>query len=133
MNEDQSLKTESEPRHETRDFKPVWVGMFVVVLVYVIVVLYMFAFTVFSKFKRDEAGTPQTSQGNAALFPQPRLQIDPQSDLSLTQARDREVLNGYAWTDRTTGAVRIPIERAMDIVAERGLPHFEPPPDGATK
>ena len=119
--------------HETRDFKPVWVGAFVVVLVYVIVVLYMFAFTVFGKFKREEAGARQASEGNAVLFPQPRLQIDPQNDLTRTQARDREVLNSYAWMDRSTGTVRIPIERAMEIVAERGLPRFETPADGATK
>ena len=37
------------------------------------------------------------------------------------QARDRERLNSYAWIDRETGTVRIPIERAMDLVAERGV------------
>src|SRR5262245_47810638 len=102
MRDDETLKTESQPRHETRDFKSVWVGTFVVVLVYVIVVLYMFAFTVFTKFKSEESAA---SEGNAALFPQPRLQIDPQSDLLRTQAQDREVLNGYAWLDRSTGTV----------------------------
>ena len=102
--------------HETRDFKPVWVGAFVVGLVYVIVVLYIFAFTVFSRF--TTATTPET---NAGLFPQPRLQVDPQNDLMQTQARDRELLNSYGWVDRSTGTVRIPIERAMDLIAERGL------------
>ena len=133
MNEDQTLQTESEPRHETRDFKPVWVGAFVVVLVYVIVVLYMFAFTVFSKFRHEDSGTPQATESNPSLFPQPRLQIDPQSDLSRMEARDREVLNGYGWVDRNAGAVRIPIDRAMDIVAERGLPQFPPATDGEPK
>jgi len=56
--------------HETRDFKPIWVGAFVAVLVYAIVVVYMFTFTVFSHFKAGEV--TQTSPG---LFPQPRLQI----------------------------------------------------------
>ena len=102
--------------HETRDFKPVWVGAFVVGLVYVIVVLYIFAFTVFDRLR-----TETTPQANAGLFPQPRLQIDPQNDLTHTQARDQELLNSYGWVDRRTGTVRIPIERAMDLLAERGL------------
>jgi len=102
--------------HETRDFKPIWVGAFVAVLVYAIVVVYMFTFTVFSHFKAGEV--TQTSPG---LFPQPRLQIDAQSELVQMQARDRERLNSYAWIDRETGTVRIPIERAMDLVAERGV------------
>ena len=37
-------------------------------------------------------------------------------------AREAEMLQGYAWVDRNAGAVRIPIERAMDLVVEKGLP-----------
>lgn len=117
--------------HETRDFKPVWVGAFVVVLVCVIVASYLFAFKVFSRFKSEEAGARQVTEGNAGLFPQPRLQVDPRSELERAQARDRELFNSYGWTDRNAGAVRIPIERAMDIVAERGLPQFPKLPEPA--
>ena len=116
MNEDHSLKTESGARHEARDFKPIWVGTFVVVLVYVIVVVYMFTFTIFSRFK-----TTQVAETTSGLFPQPRLQVDPQNELIEMQARDREILNSYAWVDRDAGTVRIPIDRAMELIAERGL------------
>ncbi len=34
-------------------------------------------------------------------------------------------LRGYRWIDQRTGRVSIPIERAMDIVAEHGLPRFD--------
>jgi hypothetical protein len=107
---------EPPARHEKRDFKPAWVGAFVIALVYVIVVVCMLTFMVFSRFKTEPA-----AENNAGLFPKPRLQVDSQSDLNQMQARDREVLNSYAWIDRDTGVVRIPIERAMDLVAERGL------------
>jgi hypothetical protein len=107
--------------HETRDFKPSWVAMFVVMLVYVIVVVYMLTFTIFSHLK-----TAQIAETNAGLFPEPRLQIDPKSELMQVQERDREMLTSYAWVDRDTGVVRIPIERAMELVTERGL-------NGATK
>jgi hypothetical protein len=31
-------------------------------------------------------------------------------------------LSSYGWVDREAGIVRIPIDRAMDLLAERGLP-----------
>jgi hypothetical protein len=31
-------------------------------------------------------------------------------------------LSTYGWVDRQNGTARIPIERAMDIIAEQGLP-----------
>jgi hypothetical protein len=36
-----------------------------------------------------------------------------------------EVLNHYGWVDPDRGVVRIPVERALDIVAQRGLPQFK--------
>jgi hypothetical protein len=110
-----SSAEEGSSRHETKDFKPSWVAMFAVMLVYVIVVVYMLTFTIFSQFK-----TEQVAETNAGLFPEPRLQIDPQSELGQVQERDREVLNSYAWVDRDSGVVRIPIERAMELVVDPG-------------
>jgi len=54
------------------------------------------------------------------LPPEPRLQMSPQSDMKAMRDQERELLNGYAWVDRPGGRVRIPIERAMEIVATRG-------------
>jgi hypothetical protein len=55
-------------------------------------------------------------------FPQPHLQLSPPADMSAFRAREEEALTNYAWIDRTNGIVRIPIERAMDLLLERGLP-----------
>ena len=38
------------------------------------------------------------------------------------RAAEDQVLNSYAWMDPEKGVVRIPIGRAMDLLAERGLP-----------
>jgi hypothetical protein len=42
--------------------------------------------------------------------------------MAALRAWEDEQLHGYAWVDKGSGAVRIPIERAIEIVAERGLP-----------
>lgn len=54
--------------------------------------------------------------------PEPRLQTHPRDDLLALQRSEQAVLDGYGWIDRERGTVRIPVERAMEILARRGLP-----------
>src|SRR6202012_5236869 len=56
-------------------------------------------------------------------FPTPRLQTDDgNEEIAEMHAREDLLLNNYSWVDRTSGKVRIPITRAMQIIAEHGLP-----------
>jgi hypothetical protein len=54
--------------------------------------------------------------------PKPLLQETPALDLERFRAKEEETLGTYGWVDREKGVVRIPIERAMEIVAREGLP-----------
>jgi hypothetical protein len=58
------------------------------------------------------------------FFPSPREQISPRLDLQSLRARENTELNSYRWVDQTNGVVQIPIERAMELVIQRGLPSF---------
>jgi hypothetical protein len=56
-------------------------------------------------------------------FPAPRLQSDDGlQDLADLHVRENLLLDHYSWANREQGKVRIPIGRAMELVAERGLP-----------
>jgi hypothetical protein len=56
-------------------------------------------------------------------FPTPRLQTDDgNEDVAELHAREDLLLDNYSWIDRSKGTVRIPIERAMELIAQRGLP-----------
>ena len=55
-------------------------------------------------------------------FPTPRLQVNEYSELDIYRKAQTEQLNEYRWINKDAGTVRIPIERAMEILAERGLP-----------
>jgi hypothetical protein len=56
-------------------------------------------------------------------FPTPRVQTDNgDQDLADLHRREDLLLNYYSWADQSKGTVRIPIERAMEIIAQRGLP-----------
>ncbi|TDH60879.1 hypothetical protein E2C06_19875 [Dankookia rubra] len=61
-----------------------------------------------------------------AAFAPPHLQSDPAGELRDYQAAQRARLSGYAWADRERGLVRIPVERAMAMVAARGRGAYEP-------
>lgn len=56
-----------------------------------------------------------------ALPPAPRLEIRGVRRWTDFRAAERERLGSYGWMDRSTGAVHIPIERAIELIAERGV------------
>ena len=82
----------------------------------------------------NEAGRTYRMQSNPQLeqqqlnqltksFPTPRLQDDDGNlDTADLHAREDLLLDNYSWIDRSKGTVRIPIERAMELIAQRGLP-----------
>lgn len=53
---------------------------------------------------------------------QPLLQAAPAQALQEFQAAEEARLNSYGWVDPDAGLVRIPIQRAMQLLVERGLP-----------
>lgn len=56
-------------------------------------------------------------------FPTPRVQTDDgNQDVADLHEREDLLLENYSWVDRSQGKVRIPIERAMQLLAQRGLP-----------
>jgi hypothetical protein len=57
----------------------------------------------------------------------PLLQVDQSLDLRLRKARDEHDLTSYT-KDAKTGAIHIPVDRAIEILASRGLPEPKGPP-----
>lgn len=55
-------------------------------------------------------------------FPAPQLEIDERGQLDKIRIDEEQTLSSYDWVDQKGGTVRIPIDRAMDLLAQRGLP-----------
>ena len=56
-------------------------------------------------------------------FPQPRLDIDDGNQATADlHAREDLLLDNYSKIDGQPDAIRIPIDRAMELIAQRGLP-----------
>lgn len=60
-----------------------------------------------------------------------RVQENPLKAMQELSARDTQQLTTYGWVDKQAGVARIPIKRAMEIVAEKGLPSPAPPVETA--
>jgi hypothetical protein len=70
---------------------------------------------------RDPAPSPLAEARTDPIPPGPRLQTTPPRDLDELRAQDRAALTTYGWVDQSKGVARIPVDRAMSILVERGL------------
>jgi hypothetical protein len=75
----------------------------------------------------DTRHLPPSYNGNyeeylKANFPAPQLEINERTELNGERLREEQTLYSYGWVDQRAGIVRIPIDRAMDLLVQRGLP-----------
>lgn len=113
--------------HEERDLslRPIAlaaVGLTVVVLLAFLSMQLLLTWFAGIQSRRSAAPSPLAGAYGMKQPPAPRLQTEPVADLYQLRARDEALLHGYGWVDRDAGLVRIPIERAIELVAKRGLP-----------
>ena len=115
-----------EPKHELSDVTPAPAIVFGIA---VAILIAGSIFAVISLLNVFETRSVEGQKTGPALIDTeqlpltgPRLQADPERDLRELQAADQAVLTSYGWVDRDAGRVRVPIERAMDLILERGLP-----------
>jgi len=71
---------------------------------------------------REGHGAGVRNPNVSQVPPEPRLQPHPANELTALRQHEDEVLNSYGWVDQKAGVVRIPIDKAMDIMAQRGFP-----------
>ncbi len=79
-----------------------------------------------------DARRAHTEKGSTSLvrldpdYRGPLLQVKPEEDLRWMRSHNEADLNGYGWADRQKGIARMPVDRAMEIIAARGLPPVSP-------
>ena len=114
-------------RHETRDADIRSLVIFAAALAGIVLLTVLGMARVFHYLGATQSlGPPASPFADArTLPPQPRLQVEPRLDLDQLRVLEEAKLHSYGWVDRNAGVVRIPIERAMDLVVEKGLPWRE--------
>src|ERR1019366_8383180 len=121
--------------HERRDvnvfqISAFGIGLLLSCIVVVFAMWAMFDF-LFSREDAKNADNPAASMMNERqkLPPEPRLQAEPKIELKDLRADEDAILSSYGWVDPNKGIVRIPIDQAIEIVAQKGLPS-KPSPAG---
>ena len=116
--------------HETSDVNLGGVFVFALGLLVSGVIIFALIWMLFGFFAGQEAQRavrqyPLAAGRQDRLPPGPRLQVNPREDLRELRAADDAVLNSYGWLDKANGIVRIPIDQAMKLTVQRGLPARE--------
>lgn len=119
------------PGYEVKDASTRPIFVFLAGLL-VLLVLVFFGVEAFFNFlntrSRQGVQSPTLLTQPDQMPPQPRLQVKPNQDLQQFRAKEAKTLNSYGWIDKDAGVVRIPIDRAMDLMLQRGVPTRQPAP-----
>jgi hypothetical protein len=108
------------------------VGLAITGFVIHIILVGMYAYLDQYQKKHEPAGSPLVTRAPkedmrgptpevANRFPLPRLEVNERSQLYDFRRKEEDTLNTYG-VDPKTGVVHIPIDRAMQLLAQRGLP-----------
>ena len=114
-----------EAGHELSDLSPKNIAIFAASLAVTVVVVMWICYQLFQHFYTVSMKTevpPSPLSYTREPTPEPHLLVVPGEELRAMRAAQDSLLNSYGWVDKEKGIVRIPIQRAIDLLAQRGLP-----------
>lgn len=82
----------------------------------VVIASYLLVTGLLKWFAATEGGPP----ANQAAKADPNW--DEQNPLQRLRIREQQLLNNYEWVDPATGIARVPVDRAIEIISQNGLP-----------
>jgi hypothetical protein len=94
-------------------------------LTVLVIIVYFLMSGMFSYLERRQKASDQSRSifvNTSTLPPEPRLQVTPSQDLKQVRVDEEKILSTSGWVDREGGIVRIPIQRSMELLSQRGLP-----------
>jgi hypothetical protein len=115
------------PGYETSDINVGALNKYLAGLFGLLLFSILFSWGVFiflENYEKSQNPEPTYAQAGQPLPPAPRLQVTNASDLQAFRAKEQSIVSSYGWVDKNAGVVRLPVDRAVEIVAERGLPNF---------
>lgn len=100
---------------------------FVLALIGVVIVVLIFVVWFYQFMVPPRATTQTPVAQQRPLPPAPVLQANPAVDMQKFREREERKASSYGWVDQKSGIAQVPVQRAMEIVAERGLPQWQTP------
>ncbi len=96
-----------------------------------VVIHFMYDFMDHYMAKHQDTGSPlvahrsetrETLPSDIQNFPQPRLETNERMEINEFRLHEEQQLHSYGYVDQSAGELHIPIDRAMELIAQRGLP-----------
>jgi hypothetical protein len=85
-------------------------------------IVFVLVIGIFRYFYDTNSTAEATRLSQPVIPPEPRIEVAPYEQLQQLRAKEDHILNSYAWVDKDNGVVRVPIDRAIDLLAAKGLP-----------
>ncbi len=130
QHKEQQVVDNPEVLHEVTDASAKPIAYFLASLALLLVFTFV---AVWLMFNFLESGAERTDKQVVSPMadpnekpPGPLLQTTPGHDMQLMLEREKQLSETYGWINKASGIVRIPVKRAMDLVAEKGLPNLQP-------
>jgi hypothetical protein len=118
-------------RHEGKDvafWKIIAATAVFVIAIGVVALLVAWLYQYLGEETPAESGLGAPLRGTVKVPPPPRLQPNPPLELKKFRESEDSALHTYGLIDPEAGTVHIPIERAIELTAQRGLPSRPPSP-----
>jgi hypothetical protein len=115
-------ETRRQDGYEKRDISLGAVTLFAVSLVAALILVHYLALGAFHHLARQSStySPPSALAATRENFTGPRLLVNQMLDMEAFRASEDALLHNYGWIDRDQGIVRIPIDRAIDLLAQQG-------------
>lgn len=121
---DPNSREDAAAGYERQDLNPRSIALFgaalAVVIGMAVALITLFQWLAARQYAGRQPPRPPVAAAREAA--EPRLQVNGPAELRAMREAEERALNGYGWVDREAGIVRIPIDRAMEILAQKGLP-----------
>lgn len=118
-----------EPPHESVEFdreiqyhQLIWMGVGLLLTALLSGVGVFFLLRSFVGWRAEQAASSTPLVAPAPTAAAPLLLARPERELERVRREEKEQLESYGWVDQASGVAHIPIEKAIEIVAARGLP-----------
>jgi len=111
--------------HELSDLSPRTISFFAVGLVALLIVVLGVGYGALVWLRHStgqHVERPSPPSITQEPIPGPQLLVEPELAMKAMRHREEARLKTYGWIDQEKGIVHIPIERAIDMLADKGLP-----------
>ncbi len=98
------------------------IGLAILIVVSAVAMWGMFKVLLARQVAGDVPPSALVLQEGHLPVPQPHLQTTPEKDLLALRTREDSLLHSYGWVNEADAIARIPVDRAMELLLQGGLP-----------